>query len=226
MQPGEQDVNELIGASPWDGGALSSVLLHASVILASPIRMALKRRDNGADNGRSEQDRATKVYCTSFDSRIGRIYVASTDRGVCKISVPREARKDFFDWLKEHFPIDAIVDNHSVNREVISQLSRYFDGKLAKFTVPVDFIGTPFQVRVWTELAKIPYGTTITYKGLAKRACAPKAIQAIGRANGANPLPIIIPCHRVIGSDGALVGYSCGIKTKEFLLRLEGALML
>jgi methylated-DNA-[protein]-cysteine S-methyltransferase len=219
-------VNDVIDTVSSYSTLLPSVILHASAILAGPMRMALKRRDNSGESGKGEPERATKVYCTSFDSRIGRIYVASTERGVCKISVPREARKDFFDWLKEHFPIDAISDNYSNNREVISQLSRYFDGKLAKFTVPVDLMGTPFQVRVWKELAKIPYGTTMTYKSLAKRASAPKSIQAIGRANGANPLPIIIPCHRVVGSDGSLVGYSCGIKTKEFLLRLEGALML
>lgn len=167
-----------------------------------------------------------KVFCTSFDSRIGRIYVASTENGVCKMSVPKETRKDFFQWLKEHFDIDAVTDNRARNREVIDQLSRYFNGKLAKFNVPVDLMGTPFQIRVWRELCRISYGTTITYKNLARRVLAPRAFQAVGRANGANPVPIIIPCHRVLGSNGALVGYSCGIKTKEFLLRLEGAIML
>jgi len=167
-----------------------------------------------------------KVYCTSFDSRIGRIYVASTEDGVCKISVPKESRKDFFEWLKEHFDLDAVTDNRARNKDVIDQLSRYFNGKLAKFNLPLDLMGTPFQTRVWKELCRIPYGTTITYKSLAKRVLAPKAFQAVGRANGANPVPIIVPCHRVLGSNGALVGYSCGIKTKEFLLRLEGAIML
>lgn len=167
-----------------------------------------------------------KVYCTSFDSRIGRIYVASTEDGVCKISVPKESRKDFFSWLKEHFDLDAVNDNRARNKDVIDQLSRYFNGKLAKFNLPLDLMGTPFQIRVWRELTRIPYGSTITYKSLAKRVLAPKAFQAVGRANGANPIPIIVPCHRVLGANGALVGYSCGIKTKEFLLRLEGAIML
>ncbi len=167
-----------------------------------------------------------KVYCTSFDSRIGRIYIASTERGVCKISVPKENRKDFIEWLKDHFDVDGITDNRNRNKDAIDQLARYFNGKLAKFTVPTDLIGTPFQIRVWKELLKIPYGTTITYKHLARRVFASNATQAVGRANGANPLPIIIPCHRVLGSNGALVGYSCGVKTKEFLLRLEGAIML
>jgi O-6-methylguanine DNA methyltransferase len=169
---------------------------------------------------------STKVYCTSFDSRIGRIYVASTEKGVCKISVPRESRKDFFEWLEKHFDPEMVTDNRTRNREVIDQLARYFNGKLVKFTCPVDLMGTPFQIRVWKELAKIPYGTTVTYKHLARRVLVPKAFQAVGRANGANPLPILIPCHRVIGSDGSLVGYAYSVKTKEFLLRLEGAIML
>ncbi len=166
------------------------------------------------------------VYCTSFDSRIGRIYVASTEKGVSKISMPKENRKDFFGWLKERFDPDCVTDNRSRNREVIDQLTRYFNGRLAKFSVSTDLMGTPFQIRVWKELAKIPYGTTITYKHLAKRVHAPKAFQAVGHANGTNPLPIIIPCHRVIGSDGSLVGYAYGVKIKEFLLRLEGAIIL
>lgn len=195
--------------------------------VANAIRRKIRiegDRNGGADA--EAQRLATKVYCTSFDSRIGRIYVASTEKGACKISVPRESRKDFFSWLKEHFDPETVNDNRARNRDVIDQLSRYFNGKLAKFTCPTDLMGTPFQVRVWKELAKIPYGTTITYKHLAKRVLAPKAFQAVGRANGANPLPIIIPCHRVIGSDGSLVGYAYGVKTKEFLLRLEGAIII
>jgi O-6-methylguanine DNA methyltransferase len=178
------------------------------------------------EDGNEDQRLLTRAYCTSFDSRIGRIYVASTDVGVCKLSVPRESKKDFFEWLKRHFEIETISDNRAKNKEIIDQLTRYFNGRLAKFTCPIDLMGTPFQIRVWKELFKIPYGSTITYKHLARRVHAPKAFQAVGRANGANPLPIIIPCHRVIGSDGSLVGYAYGVKTKEFLLRLEGAIML
>ena len=207
--------------------------MFTNVATLPPARVAsnLKKKVkvDGERTSSSDTDTqrvSTKVYCTSFDSRIGRIYVSSTDKGVAKISVPRETRKDFFDWLERHFDLDAVVDNRSKNKEAIDQLTRFFNGKLAKFTCPIDLIGTPFQIRVWKELAKIPYGSTITYKQLAKRVAAPHAFQAVGRANGANPLPIIIPCHRVVGSDGSLVGYSCGIKTKEFLLRLEGSIIL
>ncbi len=110
-----------------------------------------------------------KVYCTSFDSKIGHIYIASTDSGVCKISIPKESKKDFFDWLSIHFDDDDVVENKSRNKEAIDQLNRYFNGKLAKFSAPVDQIGTAFQLRVWKELLRIPYGTTITYKQLARR---------------------------------------------------------
>jgi O-6-methylguanine DNA methyltransferase len=166
------------------------------------------------------------VYCTSFDSRIGHVYVASTDRGVCKISIPKETQKDFFRWLGKHFTDDEVAENRARNRDVIDELNRYLDGKLVKFRSSLDEIGTVFQTRVWRELRKIPYGTTITYKQLARRVGIPKGYQAVGRAVASNPLPIIIACHRVIGSDGKLTGYSAGIKTKEFLLRLEGALIL
>ncbi len=166
------------------------------------------------------------VFCTSFESKVGLIYVASTDSGVCKISLPRQSKREFLRWLRENFEDNEVVDNKSKNREVIDQLSRYFNGRLAKFTVPVDLHGTPFQIRVWKELTKIAYGTTISYKQLAKRIGTSRGYQAIGRANASNPVPIIVPCHRVLGANGSLVGYSSGIKTKEFLLRLEGALML
>jgi len=166
------------------------------------------------------------VYCTSFDSKIGLLYVASTDKGVCKITLPRQTKRDFIRWLNENFEDSEVVDNKSRNRDVIDQLNRYFNGRLAKFTCAMDVIGTPFQVRVWKELTKIPYGTTISYKQLAKRIGTSRGFQAVGRANAANPLPIIVPCHRVLGTDGSLVGYASGVKTKEFLLKLEGALMI
>lgn len=167
-----------------------------------------------------------KVYCTSFDSKIGTIYVASTDRGICKVCIPKETKKDFFAWLMTHFNEEDVVENKSRNKEVIDQLIRYFNGKLARFSTPLDLRGTSFQLRVWKELKNIPYGSTISYKQLARRVGVPRGFQAVGNANGNNPIPIIIPCHRVIGTDGSLTGYAAGIKTKEFLLRAEGALLV
>jgi methylated-DNA-[protein]-cysteine S-methyltransferase len=109
-------------------------------------------------------------------------------------------------------------------RQVAAQLEAYFAGDLKEFTVPLAPSGTPFQLAVWTELTKIPYGSTVSYgdiaRALGKR---PVAARAVGLANGANPISVIVPCHRVIGSDGSLTGYGGGLERKELLLRLEGA---
>ncbi len=167
-----------------------------------------------------------KIYWTSFDSKIGIIYVASSDHGVCKISIPAQGKKDFILWIQRHYNGVDLVEVASRNKQIIDELNRYFDRKLVKFHSRLDPIGTDFQKEVWAQLRRIRYGTTISYKELAKRVGVPGAYQTVGRANGANPLPIVFPCHRVIGSNDSLVGYGAGIKTKEFLLRLEGALLI
>ncbi len=104
------------------------------------------------------------------------------------------------------------------------QLAAYFAGKLQTFTVPLAPEGTNFQMRVWEELRHIPYGRTISYHELALRVGEPRASRAVGQANGANPIPILIPCHRVIGADGSMTGYGGGMDRKEALLRLEGVI--
>jgi methylated-DNA-[protein]-cysteine S-methyltransferase len=104
------------------------------------------------------------------------------------------------------------------------QLEAYFSGNLRDFNIPMLAEGTEFQQRVWRELQKIPYGQAISYLELARRLGDEKCIRAAARASGANPISILIPCHRVIGSDGSLVGYAGGLDMKEFLLRLEGVL--
>ncbi|HJV48900.1 MAG TPA: methylated-DNA--[protein]-cysteine S-methyltransferase [Geothrix sp.] len=104
------------------------------------------------------------------------------------------------------------------------QLEAYFSGNLRDFNIPMQADGTDFQKRVWKELLKIPYGQAISYLELARRLGDEKCIRAAARASGANPIGILIPCHRVIGSDGSLVGYAGGLDMKEYLLRLEGVL--
>ena len=107
--------------------------------------------------------------------------------------------------------------------DVFSQLKEYFNRERKNFDLPLDIVGTDFQKKVWKELLKIPYGETITYNLLAINLGNNKVIRAAAGANGANPLPILIPCHRVIGSDGTLVGYGGGLEIKQKLLELEGS---
>ncbi|HZT32056.1 MAG TPA: methylated-DNA--[protein]-cysteine S-methyltransferase [Bryobacteraceae bacterium] len=106
-------------------------------------------------------------------------------------------------------------------REAARQLQAYFDGRLAVFNLPLEMEGTPFQRRVWAELVEIPYGETRSYAEVAAAIGAPRAVRAVGAANGRNPAPIVVPCHRVIGAGGKLVGYGGGLALKRRLLDLE-----
>jgi O-6-methylguanine DNA methyltransferase len=105
----------------------------------------------------------------------------------------------------------------------IAELQRYFAGERVQFTCPLDLYGTPFQLLVWEQLCRIPYGEAHSYGEIAQAIGRPTASRAVGAANGANPVPIIVPCHRVIGSDGSLTGYAGGLAIKSWLLSLEGA---
>jgi methylated-DNA-[protein]-cysteine S-methyltransferase len=109
-------------------------------------------------------------------------------------------------------------------RETRAQLDAYFAGELREFDLPLAPRGTPFQLRVWKALLEIPYGETWSYSDVALRLASPTATRAVGAANGRNPLPIVVPCHRVIGADGSLTGYGGGLEIKRRLLRLEGSL--
>lgn len=167
-----------------------------------------------------------KAYYSTHSSKIGTIYVASTDEGICKVCIPGQTKRDFFGWVDRSLSGYELAESGSRNKNIVDELGRYFDQRLVKFHTPLHMIGTDFQKKVWNELKRIRYGTTISYKELAKRVGVPGAYQTVGRVNAANPLPIIIPCHRVLGVDSHLTGYAGGVKTKEFLLRLEGALLL
>jgi methylated-DNA-[protein]-cysteine S-methyltransferase len=109
----------------------------------------------------------------------------------------------------------------NILKDCLAQLTEYFAGKRTVFDINVNPAGTPFQKSVWNELLKIPYGETVSYGEIAERIGNPKSVRAVGLANGSNPVSIIIPCHRVIGKNGSLVGYGGGIENKRFLLELE-----
>jgi O-6-methylguanine DNA methyltransferase len=163
-----------------------------------------------------------KIYYSSFDSPLlKKVFVASTDKGVCMVDFLR-SEKAFLKRLKERFSGEIIRDDRK-NKEVLSQLKKYLKGQLKHFDCPLDFKGTPFQKKVWSKLAKIPYGQKRSYKEIAQAIGHPKAFRAVGNANGCNSVPLIIPCHRVIESNGGLGGFGHGIKVKKRLLDLEKA---
>ena len=115
-------------------------------------------------------------------------------------------------------------DGNPVAKEAARQLQAYFDARLRRFDLTLDMQGTDFQKRVWRELDGIPYGETRSYRQIAEAIGSPQSVRAVGAANGANPIPIVVPCHRVIGSTGKLVGYGGGLPLKKRLLALEGAI--
>lgn len=118
-------------------------------------------------------------------------------------------------------PQKALLQTTELLSMATIQLDEYFQGKRTIFSLPFKLIGTPFQLAVWKELQNIPYGQTTSYKEIAQKINKPKACRAVGMANNKNPLPIIIPCHRVIGSNGKLIGYAGGLNLKNYLLELE-----
>lgn len=147
------------------------------------------------------------------ESPIGRLLVAADERGLRQIvfAAGRTEARPRPEWRADATRLS----------EILRQLRAYFAGELREFDLPLAPEGTPFQLRVWEALRGIPYGTTISYGELARRIGTPTGSRAVGLANGANPLPIVVPCHRVIGANGTLTGYGGGLPIKAWLLALE-----
>lgn len=158
-------------------------------------------------------EKMSAVFYTTFESPVGPLLLAGDVDALRLVSFEssKHAEPLQADWKRDRAPF----------AEVIRQLQAYFHGELREFDVPLALEGTEFQRRVWNALRGIPYGETISYLQLAERIGNPKAVRAVGLANGSNPIPIIVPCHRVIGSDGSLTGFGGGLSTKKKLLELE-----
>jgi methylated-DNA-[protein]-cysteine S-methyltransferase len=154
------------------------------------------------------------VYYSFLASPIGELLLTGDGDGLTGIWFPddRQTTNVAPSWQRDD----------GVFTEVSRQLTAYFGGELTDFKVPLHAHGTPFQQRVWEALTRIPYGVTTSYGTLAAELGDPRATRAVGLANGRNPIPIIIPCHRVIGADGSLTGYGGGMHRKQWLLALEG----
>lgn len=163
-----------------------------------------------------------RVWCTDFSFPRGTLFIASTERGICSLSLGGLGMRQFLGELREKFEAEPVEDSARFER-LFNDLRAYFSGKPIRFNHALDLSGaTDFQKKVWLATEKIPYGKTRTYRQVAEAIGRPKAFRAVGQALRANPIPILIPCHRVIGSDGGLVGFSPGLEAKEWLLRLEG----
>jgi len=161
-----------------------------------------------------------KIYYSSFESPwLKKVFVASTEKGVCMVDF-LTSEKAFLIKLRGRFSGEIIRDERK-NQEVLSQFKKYLRGELRRFHCWLDMEGTIFQKKVWSTLTKIPYGQTRSYKEIAKAIGHPKAFRAVGNANGNNPIPLIIPCHRVIETNGGLGGFGHGLKVKKELLDFE-----
>jgi O-6-methylguanine DNA methyltransferase len=134
--------------------------------------------------------------------------------------------EEFFTWIAKRIDPDPPREGPEALASALAQLHEYFSRTRREFDLPLDARGTPFQKAMWTQVARIPYGTMTTYGEIARRLGRPRSARAVGGANSANPLPILIPCHRVIGARGSLVGYGAGLAIKAALLRLEDALLV
>jgi len=148
-----------------------------------------------------------------LDSPLGPLLLAGNARGLVRIGFPRGKGKviPFPDWQLDDTALGRAAD----------QLDAYFAGRLRQFDLPLALAGTPFQLEVYRALQAIPYGHTASYADIARRIGRPKAFRAVGAANARNPIPIVVPCHRVIGSSGSLTGFGGGLDTKAMLLDLE-----
>ncbi len=151
-----------------------------------------------------------------YSSPAGNIFIAATQKGICKLSftveILNESRAE-------------IHELHPLLQKAIGELNQYFSGNIKSFTTPLDLNGSEFQHRVWQSVKEIPYGKSVSYLQLSRKLRQPEAIRAVANANARNPVLIFIPCHRVIGSTGELTGYAGGLARKKFLLEMEGNLI-
>jgi methylated-DNA-[protein]-cysteine S-methyltransferase len=158
------------------------------------------------------------LVCTRFESPLGTMLLAATAKGLAGVwFVGQKHGPDPSAWIED--------PAHAVLRQAIAQLKEYFAGTRTHFELPLDMQGTAFQQNVWRALLAIPSGRTTSYGEISRSLGRPQAARAVGAAVGRNPVSIVVPCHRVLGTSGTLTGYAGGLERKSALLRLEGALM-
>lgn len=175
----------------------------------------------------SMEDKTNIIQIQRYHSPCGDLMLGSVEDKLCLCDWAAESHRDIVDRrLRKMLKAGYEESTSDVIREAVRQLDEYFDGKRTVFEVPLLFVGTEFQKRVWHKLLEIPYGSTVSYGELARQLNVPKAVRAVAAANGANAISIFAPCHRVIGSNQALVGYAGGLSAKKRLLDLESNMNL
>lgn len=167
--------------------------------------------------------RKMELVSRRIQTSVGELFVAATSEGICRISFPVELSGKWFPWFDRFFSTVPKAGDHLFIQSLYDQLEQYLAKERTRFELPLDLRGTDFQKRVWDRLMEIPYGATVAYGELAREIGIPGGSRAIGGATGSNPVPIVVPCHRVVGTSGNLVGFGGGIELKERLLELEGA---
>ena len=168
-----------------------------------------------------------QINLKKINSPIGILNVAATENGICRLDfADKPTAGKHLESFAKMLKASISQDNNIYINEMEIQLKEYFEGKRKQFTVKLFIEGTPFQKKVWAALQEIPYGATCSYKEQSVAVGMAKAVRAVANANGANPVSIVIPCHRVIGSNGQLTGYGGGLWRKKFLLELETANLL
>ncbi len=163
----------------------------------------------------------TILYTAELDSPIGRLRLASTEQGLAYIELPHASGRGLLGWRQRHALEATLRESFAHNRTNATQIREYLESKRVDFDLVLDLRGTDFQRSVWQEVASIPHGETRSYADVAKGIGRPRAMRAVGAAIGANPIPLVIPCHRVIGSRGQLQGYAGGTSLKARLLAME-----
>lgn len=163
------------------------------------------------------------LFTARVETPFGPLCVASSEKGLAYVALPHESGRGFGGWRATHAPDARVVERRTPNDAAIDQLMEYVEGTRRVFELALDLRATPFQRAVYKAVAKIGYGETAAYSDVAESIGRPKAVRAVGAANGANPIPLVIPCHRVIGRGGALQGYAGGLDLKARLLAMEQA---
>ncbi|KOP81170.1 methylated-DNA--[protein]-cysteine S-methyltransferase [Cytobacillus solani] len=161
------------------------------------------------------------LYCSLLNYKDWNFYIASTSKGLVFVGSQNKPFEELSEWAMKRFPGSPLVEDGEMLKPYVDELTQYLGGKRQTFTIPFDYNGTVFQLAVWNALREIPYGEKKTYSDIANYINKPTAVRAVGAAIGANPVLITVPCHRVVGKNGALTGYRGGLEMKTKLLDLE-----